>query len=245
MKAAAALLSALALVCCAASVRAEGAVPVEGRWTGRTSAALPVSFEVKEGQIVEARFRFHWGYCGTFESALGMRSVETTIDANGHWKYIDSRGPFMEGTFVAPDRVEGAVIAPPRSFPSCPSSEATFQAVPGELPPPGEAGVLAVRSVVSGALARRPHKVDPEEGNQFYFYAIQWQSFGGPVARATARAYTRGCCGPNEEVKRPRATLRLTHLTRRGDNRVYARLHYVLHGPLVPYPERRGSLPML
>jgi hypothetical protein len=244
MKAAAVLISALALVCCAAGAKAEGFVPVEGRWTGTTSAALPVSFEVKEGQIVEARFTFHWGYCGTFEAASSTSSSQSGIDANGHWKYTDSRGPLLEGTFVAPDRVEGAVIAPPRSFPSCPSSEAHFQAVPGALPPPGEVGVLAVGDVVSGELARRPHTIDPEEGNQFYFYAIQWQSFGGPVARATARAYTRGCCGPNEKVKRPRATLRLTHLTRRGDNRVYARLHYVLHGPLAPYPDRRGSRPM-
>ena len=220
-------------------------MPVEGRWTGRTSAALPVSFEVKEGQILDARFLFKWGYCGIFESALGMRSTETRIDPNGHWEYIDGRGPVLDGTFVAPDRVEGTVLVPGRSLPSCPGADVTFQAVPGELPPPEEdAGVLAVADVDSGALGRRPHKIEFEEG-YVYFSTIQWQSFGGPVARATARAYIYRCCGRARGSIRPRATLRLTHPVRRGANRVYSRLGYVLRGPLPRDVARRGSLAML
>ena len=54
----------------AAAADAEGVAPVQGKWHATTSAGLPLSFEVSGSQLVNARFRFKWGFCGSFESAL-------------------------------------------------------------------------------------------------------------------------------------------------------------------------------
>ena len=56
------------------------------------------------------------------------------IEADGHWKFTDSRGPWIEATFVASDRAEGTVTAPSRELPGCPETHATFVAEPGEGP---------------------------------------------------------------------------------------------------------------
>ncbi|HET9186133.1 MAG TPA: hypothetical protein VFN82_08285 [Solirubrobacterales bacterium] len=76
-----ALALTLALACPATGARAEALAPVEGGWVARTSAGLPVSFEVKEGTVRNAHFRFRWGFCGTFESHLPNTDP---IDATGH-----------------------------------------------------------------------------------------------------------------------------------------------------------------
>jgi hypothetical protein len=245
------LLAAVALISTPGALSdalAESVVPVEGRWSGATEAGQPVSFEVKEGQVVNARFRFRWGFCETFESA---EPKSVGIDPSGHWKYLDTRGPWMEGTFGGVDHLEGVVVAPERSFPSCPEAEVSFQAAPGE---PGSAGKPTVRAVfdrVTGALAKRPHEIVPFESfpferNPFYLYALRWKSFGGSVARATGRAYTRRDFEYRDgsEVKRRRVTLRLSHLVRIGDNLVYARLQYVLRGPVANGFTRRRSVLM-
>jgi hypothetical protein len=237
-------LCALCLAWVAAGAEADVATPVEGPWSATTAAGLPVSFEVKEGQVVNARFTFRWGFCGVFESDEPM---SVPIDPAGHWKYLDNRGPWIEGDFVAPDQVEGTVVAPSRELPGCPKTETNFVASPGEATPPSKPEVRAVDDVSNRQLAKRPHKIVLSGNDSFYFYRLKWQSFGGRVARATGTAYTRtGCVGcPREEVKRPRVTLRLTHLVRRGPFRIYARLHFVLHGPIPRYFPHRGSERML
>jgi hypothetical protein len=65
-----ALSCVLAFACAAPAARAEGVAPVEGKWHATTSAGLPISFEVSSGQLLNARFRFRWGFCGSFESAI-------------------------------------------------------------------------------------------------------------------------------------------------------------------------------
>ncbi len=239
MRGIAALVCALSLSCGTSSARAEAVVPVEGSWRAMTSAGLPISFEVKEGQVVDARFKFRWGFCGTFESALGQ---STTIDAAGHWKYLDSRGPWIEGTFLAADRVEGKVVAPSRMLPGCPQTEATFTAMPGEPLPEPE--VRVKDNISSEHLAKRPPKMILSADGSFYLYAIKWKSFGGPVARATAVAYTRAGCMtcPGREVAHPRVKLWLTDLTLSGEYRVYGRIQYVLLGPRPAGFTHRGSL---
>lgn len=229
----------------AGDARAAGVVPVEGIWTGETQAGLPVSFEVKEGQVVNARFRFRWGFCETFDSA---EPKSTPIDASGSWKYLDIHGPWMQGTFAAPDRVSGTVVAPSRSTPGCPLSEVTFVAAPGAPAPVAEPKVRVVVEPVTGALAERPSKISPYEKFEFeatsdlYFYALEWQSFGGPVARATGRGYTRWYfLNGGKEVKRPHVTLRLSRLVRRGANLVYTRLHFAFDGSVSPHFPREGS----
>jgi hypothetical protein len=116
-----------------ATASARGAeAPVEGAWGARTSAALPVTFEVHEGRVENAHFTFLWGFCGGFESALA--NVDP-VDAEGRWTFLDTRGPRISATFVAPDRAEGTVEAPSRELPGCPKTEATFVARPGPVPP--------------------------------------------------------------------------------------------------------------
>jgi hypothetical protein len=126
------------------AARAEAIVPVEGGWVARTSAGLPVSFEVKEGDVLDAHFRFKWGFCGTYESHLPNTDP---IDANGHWSFLDTRGSTIEATFVAPDRAEGTVVAVERELPGCPHTQATFVAAPG---------------VRGGEREQRPYRQAPE-----------------------------------------------------------------------------------
>lgn len=112
------------------SARADAA-PIEGRWAGESSAGLPVYFEVASNRVVDVRFTFRWGFCGTFESHHPEANLE--IDPAGHWVLEDSRGQTLEGTFVAPDRVEGKIVSVERQTPGCPRTEATFAAAP--VPP--------------------------------------------------------------------------------------------------------------
>ncbi|MGB7589200.1 MAG: hypothetical protein WBM00_10885 [Solirubrobacterales bacterium] len=126
-----ALSCVLVLAGAAPAAGAEDVAPIEGKWHATTSAGLPISFEVSGGQLINARFRFRWGFCGSFESAI---RAGVPIEPNGHWKYVDPRGPFAEGAFVASDRAEGTVVAPSRELPGCPETKATFVAAPGEAP---------------------------------------------------------------------------------------------------------------
>jgi hypothetical protein len=127
----AAALAAVLVLALGASADAEepaSVPPAEGSWKAETSAGLPVYFGVAGGRVLNTRFRFRWGFCGVFESHDPSANLE--IDAAGHWQYDDPRGQTFEGTFVAPDRVEGKVISVERMLPGCPRTEATFTATP-------------------------------------------------------------------------------------------------------------------
>lgn len=226
----------LALTVGSAGAGAEGIAPAEGKWSALTSAGLPVSFEVKAGQIVNPRFKFHWGFCGNFESAVPGSAA---IEPNGRWKYVDSRGPFIEGDVVAPDRIEGTVNAPSRMLPGCPETKATFIAAPGELALPANPPVRAVTNIDNGDLAIRPSmiQVSPEETDyfeSFSFRRLEWKSFGGPVALASGISYDRESCATcrDKKVHRFPVKLRLSRLVTQGGFRVYARLRWVAQGPV-------------
>jgi hypothetical protein len=228
MRRIATLSCALVLACTASAAGAEGVVPVEGRWHATTSAGLPISFEVSGGQLLNARFRFRWGFCGSFESAI---KASVPIEPNGHWKYVDSRGPFAEGTFVAPDRAEGTVVAPSRQLPGCPETKATFVATPGEAP--FERAEAVVRNNVrTRHFSASPRTMILSRDGHFRLYSLRWHSFGKPVARATGRAFLRrGCRGcPDREVTHPHVSVLLNNLTQQGDYRVYLHLRYTIHG---------------
>lgn len=128
MRAFAASICAVALIGGAGAAQAGAVVPVEGGWSATTSAGLPVYFGVEAGRVINIRFTFHWGFCGNYQTH--DRGADLEIDPSGHWLYQDPRGPSIEGTFVAPDRVEGKVIAPSRELPGCPRTEAAFVASP-------------------------------------------------------------------------------------------------------------------
>jgi hypothetical protein len=228
MRRIATLSCALVLACTASAAGAEGVVPVEGKWHATTSAGLPISFEVSGGKLLNARFRFRWGFCGSFESAI---KTGVPIEPNGHWKYVDSRGPFAEGTFVAPDRAEGTVVAPSRELPGCPETKATFVATPGEAP--FERAEAVVRNNVrTRHFSASPRTMILSRDGHFRLYSLRWHSFGEPVARATGRAFLRrGCPGcPDREVTRPHVSVFLSNLTQQGDYRVYLHLRYTIHG---------------
>ena len=222
----AAMLFLLIFDCSASVVQAEGIVPVEGGWVATTSAGLPVSFEVKEGNVLNAHFRFNWGFCGTYESHLP--NIDP-IDASGHWSFLDSRGQTIEGTFVAPDRVEGTVVAVERQLPGCPHTQATFVAAPGEVPPYVKPQVFAVQNANTGHISRRPSEIVLGKHGSFSFHGLKWRSFGGPKAYAIGKAEIRR----GKQEWSPRASVRLSFLVEDGpDKRIYSIVRYVLHGPV-------------
>jgi hypothetical protein len=128
MRLAALLLAALALGAAAHLAQAEEIEPTQGGWKGRTSQGLPVYFGVLDGRVINVRYRFHWGFCGTYGTHAKRASLE--IAPSGHWLFHDSRGSTFEGTFVAADRVEGLLSVEERMLPSCPAVEAPFTAWP-------------------------------------------------------------------------------------------------------------------
>jgi hypothetical protein len=232
----AAMLCALVLAGGASVAEAEGIVPVEGGWVATTSAGLPVSFEVREGNVLNAHFRFNWGFCGTYESHLP--NIDP-IDANGHWSFLDSRGQTIEGTFVAPDRVEGTVDAAERELPGCPHTRATFVAAPGEIPPYAKPQVFAVQNAKTGHIAQRPHEIIFGLGmhGSFSVHGLRWRSFGDRKAYAIGRARIR----EGGQEWHPRASLRLSSLLEDGpDKRIYSVVRYALRGPVPPGFARRG-----
>jgi hypothetical protein len=230
------LLCALALSGPVAGAGAEGIVPVQGGWVGKTSAGLPVSFVVKEGNVLNAHFGFRWGFCGSFESHLPNTDP---IDAGGHWSFEDPRGQTIEATFLAPDRAEGTVVTVGRELPGCPETSATFLAAPGEAPALVKPQVFAVQNANTGRLAKRPREIVLGEHGTFSFHGLRWLSFGGPQALASGRASIRR--GGREWE--PRAAVRLgIPIDAGAGRRVYSVVHYVLRGPVPTGFARRGSL---
>jgi hypothetical protein len=126
--------SLLPIFCAAAVLGAAGLAhaeeiePVEGGWKGRTSQGLPVYFGVREGHVVNTRYRFRWGFCGVFTNH--RKGAHLEVDPAAHWVIADSRGSTLEGTFLAPNLVEGTVTAVERMLPGCPAVTAPFVASP-------------------------------------------------------------------------------------------------------------------
>jgi hypothetical protein len=215
-----------AFACRAPGATAEGVVPVEGGWVATTSVGLPVSFEVKEGNVLHAHFKFKWGFCGTFESHLPNTDP---IDAKGHWSFEDSRGQTIEATFVAPDRAEGTVVAVERMLPGCPRTEASFVAAPGEVPPYVPPQVFAVQNANNGHISKRPREIVLGKHGSFALSWLNWQSFGGSRAYAKGRAEIRR----GRKTLTPRAQVRLSSLVEAGpDRRIYSIVRWVLLGSL-------------
>jgi len=232
----AATLCALVLACGAPFAEAEGVAPVEGDWVATTSAGLPVSFVVREGNVLNAHFGFKWGFCGSYESHLPNTDP---IDADGHWSFLDTRGQTIEATFVAPDRAEGTVVAAERELPGCPRTEAGFVAAPGEIPPFVKPQVFAVQNEKTGHLAQRPHEIVLGLGRRgsLSFLGLRWRSFGDRKAYAIGRARIR----EGGKEWRPHGSLRLSSLIEDGaDKRLYSVVRYVLRGPVPPGFAHRG-----
>jgi hypothetical protein len=225
---------ALGLVCAGGSAAAEAVVPVEGPWTGTTSVGLPVHFEVEGDNVLDATFGFHWGECGNFTS----REPNTDpIDPEGHWSFDAPEGQTIEGSFIAPDRVEGRVVTVERTTPGCPETHAGFVAVPGEIPPPTAPQIYAVQNVITGYKERSPTWIFLGRGGSFLIGTLTWQDFGKSVAHATGEAGIR-------RFKRewsPKAVVTLSRPIPDGAGRdIYSRLRFSLHGSVPPRFPHKG-----
>jgi hypothetical protein len=232
--AAAVLVTLLSFGTSAPGARAEGIVPVQGPWSATTSVGLPVAFELKEGTVVGIHFGFNWGFCGSYQAS----GPDAPTDASGHWSSVNTLGQTIEGTFVAPDRVEGTVVSVERELPGCPHTHASFVAAPGEVPPYVPPQVYVVADAITGHQSRRPEFISLRKGLAFYFENLRWHGLGDHVARATALAVIRR----GKREWNPRASIRLSSLIDDGPGKlVYSRLHYILHGAVPKGFARRGS----
>jgi hypothetical protein len=106
--------------------------------------------------------------------------------------------------------------------------------------------VFVERDVVGQELAYRPHAIGLSADGTFAIIGISYQSYGGPTATATAKAYVRGCtpnCAEGKEYRAP-ATLRLSGKIPCRGVTIYSRLHYALRGPLPSGFRRQGTEPL-
>jgi hypothetical protein len=225
---------ALVAIGAAANAGAEAPVPVEGPWSGVTSIGLPVNFRVEGGNVVDAHFGFNWGYCGNFNS---HDQNTDPIDPEGHWSFDAPEGQAIEGTFVAPDRVEGTVTAVSRMTPGCPATRATFVAVLGEVPPPAPVQIYAVQNVNTGHQERKPVRIFLGRGSSFLIRTLRWENFGKSIAHATGEAEIQRF----KRERSPLATVTLSRLVSDGPGKkVYSLLRFTLRGGVPPGYPRKG-----
>ena len=113
-------------------------------------------------------------------------------------------------------------------------------------PRPRPEKVFVIRSVVTDRLVYRPHSIGLSGDGTFSLYRIRWHSYEGPIARATAIAYVKGCtpsCA-NGHVDRPRAKLRFTTRVECAGREIYARMHFTLRGDIPSGYRRQGWISM-
>jgi hypothetical protein len=103
--------------------------------------------------------------------------------------------------------------------------------------------VFVKASIDSNELKVRPHVILLSGDGTLGLEGIHYETYGGVVAKASGRAYTRGCT-PNcaeGKVRRPGATIRFSDLLKCEGRLVYGELEYRLHGPLLKGYKRRES----
>src|SRR6201999_20385 len=98
-------------------------------------------------------------------------------------------------------------------------------------------------SIDTDELTVRPHAILLSGDGTLSLYAIHYESYGGAVAKASGRAYTRGCTPDCAEGKarRPGATIHFADQVTCEGKLVYGEVSYVLHGPLLKGCKRRES----
>ncbi len=106
--------------------------------------------------------------------------------------------------------------------------------------------VRVVRALGEDKLYYRPHFFLLSGDGTFGMNRVNWQSYGGATAKATARAFVNDCipyCAAGH-VSHPRATLRLSKLVDCDGTPIYARLEYAIAGSLPKGFPRRGGYSM-
>jgi hypothetical protein len=94
--------------------------------------------------------------------------------------------------------------------------------------------VFVKSSIDNESFEVKPHRIILAGDGTLALLAIKYESYGGPVAKGTSTAYTRGCtpfCADGE-VLRPKATLRLSDLIKCEGKMIYAELSYRLYGKI-------------
>ena len=112
----------------------------------------------------------------------------------------------------------------------------------GAAPSAAPKKVYVEGDIVGQELVYRPHAIGLSADGTFALTGIKYESYGGPVATATGRAFVRGCT-PNcaqGKAYRPAATLRLESQARCQGKTIYSKLHYALRGPLPAGFHRQG-----
>jgi hypothetical protein len=217
-----------------AGARAEAVVPVEGPWSGTSSVGLPVHFRVEGGNVVDTVFRFHWGECGNLTS---NPVPALPIDPEGHWSYDAPEGQTIEGTFVAPERLEGMIATVERMTPGCEGTRVGFLAVPGVVPPPQPPQIYAVGNALTGHRQRKPLWIFLGKGASFVLVTVRWGTFGRSVARGGGEASIRR----SGREWRPKARVELSRPIADGPGReLYSMLRFSLRGPVPPHFRHAG-----
>jgi hypothetical protein len=146
------------------------------------------------------------------------------------FQYPVSAGPPFQ---VGYSTVE--VIVPPRVSTAVAAPSTTKQRV------------FVTRALGEDKLYYRPHFFLLSGDGTFGMNRVQWQSYGGPTAEATARAFVNDCipyCAAGH-IDRPQAKLRLSKIVQCQGKPVYAGLRYQLVGKLPKNFPRRGGYSML
>jgi hypothetical protein len=119
--------------------------------------------------------------------------------------------------------------------------------IPTATAPPKPERVLVTRALGEDKLYYRPHFFLLSGDGTFGMNKVQWKTYGGPTAEATARAFANDCipyCAAGHFYK-PQAKLRLSKIVQCKGQPVYARLQYALVGKLPKNFPRRGGYSML
>lgn len=218
---------------------ATGVAPAEGEWLGVTTGGYPVGFTVSGGQITKLHFGFNAaGLCGVGEATESGALSPPALEPDGSWKYTYVLGQFIQGVFVSPERTEGRVVSPGRSFPNCPYTEANFAAELGRVPTDVKPQVLALRHRGAEHPELRPREI--RVNRHLYFFPLKWKRFGENLTTATGVANLL-VHGHYDEWP---VTVRLSHPVLREEGyKLYATLAYTLHGPIKPgLPIRRHAV---
>lgn len=109
-----------------------------------------------------------------------------------------------------------------------------------------QAKVYVESDIVGQELVYRPHAIGLAADGTFALTGLRYQSYGGPIATATGRAYVRGCTPNCAEGKayRPAAKVRLESQIQCRGKTIYSKLHYSLRGTLPAGFRRQGTMPL-
>jgi hypothetical protein len=106
--------------------------------------------------------------------------------------------------------------------------------------------VRVIRALGEDKLYYRPHFFLLSGDGSFGLNKVQWKSWGGATARATARGFVNDCipyCAAGH-IDRPPARLTLSKIVDCNGTPIYARLEYALSGPLPKGFPRKASYSM-